>query len=147
MKGFTLTIVFSERLDEVLLLFNRKLDAWNFPGGKVYAGEDIIEASLRELKEETGIVPDRLFKVRKEQVTYFYTDSNSDLHDGRLTRNMLVTACVVPQQEFYRDIPNSKRVRINSDELIHGTYGNGSCFTYTIEALKIINSQRQEKER
>ena len=34
-----------------------KYNQWEFPGGKINPNEKIIDAGLRELKEETGIIP------------------------------------------------------------------------------------------
>ena len=35
-------------------------NAWQFPAGKLEEGETSIEAALRELREETGLEPDRV---------------------------------------------------------------------------------------
>jgi 8-oxo-dGTP diphosphatase len=45
--------------DEVLIIKENKptaLNKWNFPSGRVEYGEDILNAALREVKEETGYV-------------------------------------------------------------------------------------------
>lgn len=44
--------------DEVLIIKENKpiaVDQWNFPGGRIEFGEDILLAACREVKEETGL--------------------------------------------------------------------------------------------
>jgi 8-oxo-dGTP diphosphatase len=40
---------------EVLLVHRPKYDDWTLPKGKLYAGETVEEAALREVEEETGL--------------------------------------------------------------------------------------------
>ena len=42
----------------VLIGHKIKYNKWEFPGGKVDANEKVLTAGLRELSEETGVVPD-----------------------------------------------------------------------------------------
>ena len=55
-------IVAVRRGDQVLLAQRSRgtyLGRWGFPGGHVERGETIVEAGLRELREETGVTPSR----------------------------------------------------------------------------------------
>lgn len=39
--------------DEILII-QEHTDKWNFPGGRLEAGESVMEAACREVREETG---------------------------------------------------------------------------------------------
>jgi 8-oxo-dGTP diphosphatase len=41
--------------DQALLMYH-PVRGWEFPGGQVEVGEDLISALIREIKEETGII-------------------------------------------------------------------------------------------
>ena len=68
---FTLTLVFNHDKTHVLMCDHKKLNAFNFIGGKSNILEDLTVASYRELFEETGIPKEAidLKFVRQESVT------------------------------------------------------------------------------
>ncbi|HTH29516.1 MAG TPA: RNA pyrophosphohydrolase [Sphingobium sp.] len=51
---------------------NKEGDAWQMPQGGVDSGEDIEQAALRELEEETGITPDRVQIQTRSGREHFY---------------------------------------------------------------------------
>ncbi|GEM_PF-3094732 len=57
---------------EVLLLKHRHHDIWMFPGGQVEVGENLVEALIREAREESGmeIEVGRMFCVTSNTCTY-----------------------------------------------------------------------------
>jgi 8-oxo-dGTP diphosphatase len=61
----------------VLLVHRPKYDDWSFPKGKLDAGETIIQAALREVKEETGL--DCRIVQNLSQIRYSY--QNRSGHD------------------------------------------------------------------
>ncbi|MDE1468283.1 RNA pyrophosphohydrolase [Aurantiacibacter sp. D1-12] len=61
---------------------NREGDWWQMPQGGVDDGEDLVEAMLRELGEETGVAPDHLQVVHQMEGELFY-DLPPELH-GKL---------------------------------------------------------------
>lgn len=48
-------IIFSKDKKEVLLIKRRDIPIWVFPGGGVEKGESPMDATIREIKEETGL--------------------------------------------------------------------------------------------
>lgn len=58
--------------EEILLLKHRDRNVWMFPGGQVEIGENLIDALLRETKEESNmeIVVNKLFCVSSNTSTY-----------------------------------------------------------------------------
>jgi len=58
--------------DEILLIKHRENGLWGIPGGQVENGENLINALLRETKEESNmnITVDKLFSVRSNTCSY-----------------------------------------------------------------------------
>jgi 8-oxo-dGTP diphosphatase len=55
--------------------------AWEFPGGKVEAGESAVQAALREFKEEVGVEILEIERVRPLTiVSYEYSDRKVNLN-------------------------------------------------------------------
>ena len=55
---FTLTLVFNKECNKVLMCIHKKQGMLNYIGGKVEAFEEPMDASYRELEEETGYYAD-----------------------------------------------------------------------------------------
>jgi len=45
-------------------------DSWQMVSGRIERGERAWEAALREIKEETGLIPDRLYSANDVEVFY-----------------------------------------------------------------------------
>ena len=61
-----------ENEKEEILLVNTYHGGWVFPGGQVEVGENIIDAVIREIKEESGInvTVEKLFAISSNTATY-----------------------------------------------------------------------------
>ena len=59
--------VIPDATGRVLMLRSRYADLWQFPGGTINAGEDVLSGTLRECREEIGVA------VQVERLTGIYT--------------------------------------------------------------------------
>jgi putative (di)nucleoside polyphosphate hydrolase len=48
------------------------LEAWQMPQGGIDPGEDALEAALRELREETGVQPDKVSLIAEAPEDLYY---------------------------------------------------------------------------
>ena len=75
--------IFRETTDGIEFLLLKRSDRVIYPGlwqmvnGKIKAGEKAYQTVLREIKEETGIVPENLWVVPK--VDSFYSHENNNI--------------------------------------------------------------------
>ncbi len=61
---------------QYLVLYHRG-SYWNFPKGKVEAGESEAEAALRELAEETGLKNVKLIDGWRQQSDFFFKEERN----------------------------------------------------------------------
>ena len=82
-KKFDVVSVFIEHGDEILLLLRQddkpQGNTWSMPAGKVHAGESLVGALQREIKEEIGLethetdlIYIELYYVRYPEFDYIY---------------------------------------------------------------------------
>lgn len=120
-------------LDEVgrILLCRRSTEAkqraglWELPGGKIDDGETIVEGSIREIWEETGVVLDEGLVVRKPLYNIYEYDKAVNkwfsrdflLYGGRIAadQQILLTEAIAylktPVEEAlqkFTDIPHQR---------------------------------------
>jgi bis(5'-nucleosidyl)-tetraphosphatase len=65
-------VVYVKGSEVKYLLLQYEAGHWDFVKGNVEEGENEQETTLRELREETGIVDGRFIEGVKEKISYFY---------------------------------------------------------------------------
>ena len=93
-----LTVMCAVRSGDRLLLQNRVKDSWRgyvFPGGHVEPGESIVEAAVRETREETGLT---VFHPRLCGIKQFPIEGGRYL-SSFLRQTNLRASCMVPKRE------------------------------------------------
>lgn len=133
---YTLTLVFNQDKTKVLMCDHKKLHNLNYIGGKIEKNESPMEASYRELFEETGISKEdiELSYIRYENVKLnnligiedyeMYITAGVLLHDIELTpeKNELIW------------------VSIYDINLLLNSYGNGNNYMFMKESLMVLNT-------
>lgn len=78
---YTVTIILDKEMDNVLVCSHQKLQQFMYIGGKVEEFEHPMEASYRELFEETGITKDDVeLKFLQQEVTTYADGSVWNLY-------------------------------------------------------------------
>ena len=135
MNVMTLTIVLNMEMDKVLMCYHNKQRMHNFIGGHVNEGEPGMDASYRELLEETGITSDDvdLQFVRLEK-------ASSPLYDPYelfITCGVLKNRVKLHQEKNILNWVYIKDVDLISDQ----TFGMGNCLVYLREAVTILGME------
>ena len=107
--------VIAEQDDEVLLIREKGASFFSLPGGGIEKGESVMEAALRELREET-----KLSAVKAEYVFD---------HEGTTQRHKVVWAAV------------SGKVQIQGKELSEYKWWNRKDHVPTLDSTKAILSK------
>lgn len=133
---FTLSVIFNSNRKAVLMCWHKKQEAYNFIGGKVREMESEMDASYRELKEETGITKDdvELYFVRREQVTSMaYNKQHGHVWSMYVTTGVLNKSVdLVEGENQLRWIPI-----VQFKELVDDMFGYGNCYTFLLEAIEV----------
>lgn len=131
---YTLTIVFNKDKDKLLMCDHQKLNRLNYVGGKMEPYEVPIEASYRELYEETGISKDDI------SLQFLRQESTITSVDDGQSWELYITAGILNKEVTLRQEKNPLIwVDCNDWVSLIDAYGNGNCLTYYLEACKLFN--------
>ena len=132
---YTLSLVFNKNKDKVLMCDHKKLDALNYIGGKTLDNEDLMVASYRELKEETGIdVKDVDLQFLRYEAVTINNGHGADVWE------MYITCGVLNRDlELKPEANDLLWVDIDDYELLLTAYGDGNCLTFLVQAMRLLN--------
>lgn len=94
MKKLNIIIVYNREAEKVLMCLRSKepyKGKYNFVGGKVEPGEDIVKAAYRELQEETGITSKDITLKHFMNFQYILSDIELEVFVGRLNKDVELT--------------------------------------------------------
>lgn len=135
----TLTIIFDKKQENVLMCFHSNQGMYNYIGGHIKHGENPVDASYREVKEETGIARDdiNLHFVRRESVA-----CSKACYDSAYW-NLYVTAGILNKDVTLQQEKNPLHwVSLDDlDTILFDSFGYGNCYTYLQEALRVQDGQ------
>lgn len=128
----TLSIVINPEHDRVLMCYHNKQHMWNFIGGHVEECEDSMDASYRELEEETGITREdiELMFVRHESVSSSWCSPWM----------MYVTTGVLKKPvELKEEKNNLKWIELTDFKtIVDESFGFGNCLCFLRESLATL---------
>lgn len=138
---YTLTLVLNHSHTHVLMVMHHKQHMLNYVGGHIEGNEDEMDASYRELFEETGISKDdvELTFIQSEHCTASFANPEWYLY---------VTAGVLKHDVDLKEEKNSLHwISINDDDtLLHNTFGDGNCYVFLKRALLRLWEMNYEKD-
>lgn len=139
MTDYTISLVFTKDCKKVLMWFNKHLENMDFVGGKIEAGETEMQASYRELQEETGITNSdvKLQFIRKDKTNSFILGDYS----------LYVTAGILNKDITLKEEKNPLRwIPVDQQDVFLNAYGYGSCYMYLTEALKVLGIKSEQNK-
>lgn len=139
---YTLTLIFSPDKTKVLMCYHIHQKALNYIGGKINPEEDQMDASYRELEEETGITRDdvTLTYLQTEEATSDYGSPNWYLY---ITCGILKHNVTLRQEKN----PLTWVSVTNRDTLLWDTFGEGNCYVFMKRALNMMADIQGREER
>ena len=101
---------------DILLVKHRDYKAWGFPGGQVENGENLIDAVIREIKEESGIsiIVVRLIAISSNTAGYEGTNGYEDVP----TKVMFDFACKFISGELSSSNETSESKWVKKEEVM-----------------------------
>lgn len=146
MYKFTLTVLFNQDKSKVLMCEHKKFGKLNFIGGKIGPDESILEATLRELYEETGIKGEdtKGLMLFRHEVVELYGIGKS-LYNVYPDFDMYITAGVLKHDVELKSEKNPLLwVDVTDTETLLNANGDGHCYTFMREAMKIMDMVHDE---
>lgn len=130
----TLTVIFDKDIKHVLMCHHAKQNMLNYIGGKIRDVEQPLDASYREVEEETGITRDdiELFFIREEHVARPNTCWRLHVTTGILNKDVTL----IPEKNALQWVAID-----DLDTILRKTFGNGNCYTYLVEALDVLQTR------
>ena len=134
--NYTLTLIFSPDKSKVLMEKHKKQGALNFVGGHIEADEDEMEASYRELYEETGI--------RKDDVDLIFVQTEHCTASFASPEWRLYIAAGILKDDITLKEEKNELVWIPVDRVdvfLYSTFGEGNCYVF-LKRAQIVLGER-----
>ncbi len=133
---YTLTLVFDPSKQKVLMVIHHKQGMLNFIGGHIELDEDEMEASYRELYEETGVTKDDI-DLKFVQIEHCIASfANPEWY-------LYVTAGVLKHDVELKPEKNELCwvTCTDNDTLLNSTFGDGNCLVFLKRALLSLEKE------